>query len=148
MINKFFGDNNELTKKELHAIAALSTLPQELVDIEEIAAQFGHEVAKNFMALQGQPESTQYYEKSFDNYDHIFLKLIIRNSKYFVAIRNNDGDKFKSFIDMYVELRRKVMKSAKLHTEIMNYEAELIKFGRNSLAGKPIDKQKYQSLIL
>lgn len=89
------------------------------------------------------------YEKNFDSYDSIFSKLIIRISKIHNVIEALDSDKFKEYIAEHNGLRRKLLKG--VHSRIMvlmDYESDLIKYGRNVFSGKPAASYKYENLII
>ena len=153
MINKFF-------KKQKHDIS-LSEMCESVifydilnyVRIEDLESKFGTKVAQLVFNItdfeDDQKVKNLYpYEKLFKSYDDLFAKLIIRNAIIHVAISDLDLNKFTFHIKQYNELRRKVMKSTPDLTFLMDYEAELIKYGRNYLSGKSANAYKYENLIL
>ena len=140
---------NKLPEDVLSASVMLFDILNYGALIEDIEEQFGNGVAQTVFNITDREDDFKLdgYEKLFMTYDYIFIKLIIRIARIFNAITNLDGDKFKSYIDDYNELRRKLLSHPNIMV-LMDYESDLIKYGRNIFAGKPANSYKYENLIL
>lgn len=119
--------------------------------IEEIEESFGGDVAMLVFNISENPDDTNTmmgYDRIMKALDFLFVKLAIRMGKIHKAITDGDGDTFKSFISQYNEIRRKVLKNNPDILPMMDYEADLIKYGRNYFSGKAVTNYQYEHLIM
>jgi len=152
IFNKFYDPNKNGTKKEsLVAGIVLYDVLNKGISLEEIHKLFNDDT---IFIIQHISEYPNYhilkgYEGLFKGYDIIFEKLIIREAKIHFAIEDLNSTEFRKYIDGYNELRRKLHKEADPDMmNFMDYESDLIKYGRNVFSGKPAANYKYEKLVV
>ena len=151
ILKQFYDSNNKLNENDLATSIVLNNILNNKADIEEIQEMFGNNVAMIVFNTNDDVDDHKLrgYEKIFKDYDFIFIKLIIRVARIYVTIDNLDSNKFKKYINDHSELRRKLLNKADKNIMVlMDYESDLIKYGRNIFAGKPARSYKYKNLIM
>jgi hypothetical protein len=114
------------------------------VNIEIIEQTYGGEVAHIMHNVNREIDNNM-----LSAYDLIFIKLIIRLSCIHQAINNVDSVTVKNYIDQYSDLRRKILRCSDSDIlQLMDYEADLIRYARNVFSGKAAGKYVYKNLIL
>lgn len=152
ILDKFYDNNNiGMSKKDIAYGIMLHDILNHGVTIEQIEDKFGGEVAMLLHNISGRKSDNglEQYERLFKAHDYIFTKLIIRLSRIHNAINELNNKDFSLFISEHNDLRRK------LHSRVdpdimklMDYEVNLIKYGRNMLSGKPTMKRIYENLVV
>ncbi len=152
VFEQFYSSNsNGLSERDLAVSIVLHNILNNGVSIEEIQEIFGDDVATVVFNTNDDADDHRLrgYEKHFKVHDLIFIKLIVRAARIHTAINNLDNHKFKKYINEYNELRRKLLKEVDDSIMVlMDYESDLIKYGRNTFAGKPARNYKYENLII
>lgn len=152
ILTKFYkkSKNNASLKELLSTVIFYEIL--DYVKTEDLEAKFGSKITQLVFNVTNFEDDDKIknlyqYEKLFSSYDGLFVKLVLRNAIIHVAIQSLDEAKFAFHIKQYNELRRKVMKSSADLLFLLDYEADLIKYGRNYMSGRSAGSYKYENLI-
>lgn len=151
VLDKLYSPKMHVYSKESMAVSiVLHDVLISGADIEEIQEKFGDDAANIIFNITDQPEDTKIsaYERLFKGHAFLFVKLIIRIAHIHDVIHKGDGDKFKDYIHEYNELRRKILKEVDDLMVLMDYESELIKYGRHYLSGRQAKEYNYSLLIV
>ena len=147
---------DQLYDKELNGLSystlAIGTVLFDVLKhtkIEYIEKNFGGDVTMLIFNVSDDEDNAlpiAKYERLFQAHDFLFIKLAIRMSDIWNCIADGESDQFKNYINEYNELRRKILKNCPDMLIFMDFEADLIKYGRNVLSGKPASNYKYTHL--